>query len=72
MRDWFLPAASIAVVVYFIFFPNQFCALLDWAATLMRFARLCRHGALRAAAAIAAATCFYRRVASAVARNSAR
>ncbi len=36
MRDWFLPAAPTAVVVYFIFFPNQFYALLDWAATLMR------------------------------------
>lgn len=36
MRDWFLPVAPIAVVVYFVVFPDQFNTLLDWAAALMR------------------------------------
>jgi len=35
MRDWVLPVAPIALVVYFIVFPDQFSALLGWAADLM-------------------------------------
>jgi hypothetical protein len=35
MRDWLLPMTPIAVVVYFIFFPGQFYALLDWAAQML-------------------------------------
>ena len=35
MRDWLLPMTPIAVVVYFIVFPDQFGALLDWAARVM-------------------------------------
>ena len=35
MRDWLLPVAPIAAVVYFVVFPDQFYALLDWAASLM-------------------------------------
>jgi hypothetical protein len=31
MRDWFLPLAPVATIIYFIAFPDQFSALITWA-----------------------------------------
>ncbi len=35
MRDWWLPMAPIAVVMYFTIFPQQFGDFLNWAGTLL-------------------------------------
>jgi hypothetical protein len=31
MRDWLLPLAPIATVMYFVVFPHQFSELIAWA-----------------------------------------
>jgi hypothetical protein len=31
MREWFLPMAPVAAIIYFTAFPGQFSALIDWA-----------------------------------------
>ncbi len=35
MRDWLLPFAPVAVVLYFVVFPQQFEAVMNWAARLV-------------------------------------
>jgi hypothetical protein len=36
MRDWFLPLLPVLVVGYFLVFPDQFYALIDWAIHVIR------------------------------------
>jgi hypothetical protein len=36
MRETTLAFAPLAVVIYFIFFPGQFAAILFWASSLLR------------------------------------
>jgi hypothetical protein len=35
MREWYLALAPVAAIVYFIFFPAQFHALVAWAERLV-------------------------------------
>jgi hypothetical protein len=32
MRDWLLLLAPLAAVIYFLVFPDQFSAFMNWAA----------------------------------------
>jgi hypothetical protein len=36
MREWLLVLAPVAVVIYFVIYPDQFAALLHWANNFMR------------------------------------
>ncbi len=36
MRDWFLPLLPVLVIGYFVAFPDQFAALIDWAIHFIR------------------------------------
>ena len=36
MRDWYLPLSPIVTIGYFLAFPNQFTALVDWALPFVR------------------------------------
>jgi hypothetical protein len=31
MREWYLPLAPVAAIIYFTAFPKQFSALIAWA-----------------------------------------
>jgi len=31
MREWYLPLAPVAAIIYFLVFPDQFSALIAWA-----------------------------------------
>ena len=35
MRDWLLLLAPIALIVYFLAYPDQFSAFMTWAAHLV-------------------------------------
>jgi hypothetical protein len=35
MRDWFLALAPLAAALYFLIYPDQFKAIVDWAASLL-------------------------------------
>ena len=34
MRDWLLMLAPLALVLYFVIYPDQFSAFMSWAAQL--------------------------------------
>jgi hypothetical protein len=36
MREWLLVLAPVAVVIYFVIYPDQFAALVHWAGGLLR------------------------------------
>jgi hypothetical protein len=36
MRDWYIVVAPVAVVVYFLVFPDQLSWLMDWAMQFVR------------------------------------
>jgi hypothetical protein len=36
MRDWLLMLAPIGLIVYFLMYPDQFSALVDWAEQFIR------------------------------------
>jgi hypothetical protein len=35
MRDWFLPMAPVAAIIYFTAFPHQLAAFMAWAGRLI-------------------------------------
>jgi hypothetical protein len=37
MRDWYLPLAPVAAIIYFIFFPSQLSALIAWAEQIVQY-----------------------------------
>ena len=36
MRDWILILAPIAAIVYFLIYPSEFTALMNWFARLLQ------------------------------------
>lgn len=36
MREWYLPMAPVAAIIYFTAFPAQFNALIAWAQQMIR------------------------------------
>jgi hypothetical protein len=36
MREWVFASVPIAVVIYFLIYPDQLGALLDWAMGILR------------------------------------
>lgn len=35
MREWVLALGPVAAIVYFVMYPHQLKALMDWAAALL-------------------------------------